>query len=152
MRHQSTDEEVTEIAAGLQSWDSFTRRVFIAEAAKRLGQDFDLFTRDPDTNETFDIGHKITDETLFFIARRYLRALAQQDALGIPLVGRRGASIPIFPSEIAKRMIEIIRKLKTLRASGIIFDIEHPLPESVVVSAAAAQGLIKLATRMDGKR
>lgn len=137
MRNRPEDSEISTLSGRITQWDSFTRKFFISEIAKRLGQDFDLITRDPGTNETFDVGARISGETLFLIARRWSRALAQTDARDIPLIQRRGTSVRVIPGETAQRVSDIVQRLKVLQKFGIEFDVDPNLKISEELSLSA---------------
>ncbi|ESZ01878.1 pentapeptide repeat-containing protein [Mesorhizobium sp. LNHC209A00] len=99
--------------------------LFVAETARRLGDKYDLVTRDPQNNATFPMEAKVSDQIRYLIARRWLRAESSHDELGLPLAQRRRGLSYTNTKKIEERALQVQAMWDSLAEYGIHFQLVH---------------------------
>jgi len=91
MRTGPTKAEMSDIRGKAETGDEQFGILFVAETARRLGDAYDLVTRDPVSNATFPLNGIVTPRVRDLIARRWLRAESESEGeQRLPLSQRLG--------------------------------------------------------------
>lgn len=122
--------------------------VYVQEIGVRLGEVYDLITRDPITNETFSSPISIALQTRDLIARRWARAESarKRNRTSAPLVALKVGLSASEDLDVINKAKEIEEMWRQLSDYGI--DIRLDLPNVSTVSTRTAVGLPK--TERDG--
>jgi Pentapeptide repeats (8 copies) len=101
--------------------------VYVREIAVRLGEEYDLITRDPITNETFQASVSLKPSMRDLIARRWARADAERQAYGgsRPLVELKSGFTATDDEDSVKRVRVIERMWSDMKNYGINISVEQ---------------------------
>jgi hypothetical protein len=113
MRSRPSAGEIRTIRSAAEAGGKFLAGVYVAEISHRLGQAYELVTRDPVSNASFSIVATLTPSDLNLIARGWLWAESSQNAsdLKLPLIQRKGGA-----NYFSLRLVGIYRELMTAAA------------------------------------
>lgn len=125
LRTRPTTGDLAEIIRRVEAGNSHLGQIYVKEIATRLGDVYDLVTRDPISNERFAMNEIVSRSTRRLIARRWLRAERTQDPTDRNriLAERRGARIYIDQHDIDVREHDVERCFSRLRRYGINFSL-----------------------------
>jgi hypothetical protein len=97
------------------------RKSYVAAVARRHGEAFVLITRDPGSEETFDVRQNVADQKVRLIARRWIRAENRADKSASMLDKKSWSDEDVTGKEIATRSQKVRTSLKQLVPFGINF-------------------------------
>ncbi|WP_434725360.1 pentapeptide repeat-containing protein [Mesorhizobium sp. RIZ17] len=123
MRARPTASEIDTIREKARAEGSHFGGLFVAETARRLGDDYDLVTRDPESNATFPLDTMISSQIRYLIARRWLRAESSQHEDSLPLVQRRRGLSYANTKKIEQRATQVQAMWDKLADYGIHFQV-----------------------------
>jgi hypothetical protein len=117
--------------------------VYVREIGVRLGEVYDLITRDPITNETFSSTISIAFQTRDLIARRWARAesMRKSNRTSAPLVALKAGLSASDDLDVINKANEIEKMWHELSDYGI--DIRLDLPNVSTVSTRTTVALLK---------
>ncbi|UVK39954.1 pentapeptide repeat-containing protein [Mesorhizobium sp. AR10] len=134
MRSRPAASEIDLIREKAKAGDNHFGGLFVAETARRLGDDYDLVTRDPGSNATFPLGTMISSQIRYLIARRWLRAESSQNEQSLSLVQRRGGLNYANTKKIEERALRVQAMWDRLAEHGIHFQLFHePIETSLTL-------------------
>jgi len=121
MRNKPAPAEFQSIRSIAASAGEYIASVYVAEAARRFGDAYDLVTRDPVSNSTFNLITTITPNERYLIARRWLRAESSRDAndLKLPLAQRKGGVQYFEKDAVEARALKVDELWLNLKKVGI---------------------------------
>ncbi len=133
MRTSATRTETDLIRGRAETGDHHFGVLYVAETARRLGDEYDLITRYPDTNAHFHLYEKVTPKLRNLIAQRWLRmeSVKEKDQLDKPLAQRHGSSRFFDPPDIAARGKSVDAMWQSLEEHGIKFQWERDPGEKI---------------------
>ncbi|MBZ9940154.1 pentapeptide repeat-containing protein [Mesorhizobium sp. BR1-1-13] len=126
MRNGTTKDEF-EFIRSKAYVDKLLGQLFVAKVAAGLGEEYELVTRDPITNQTFAPDAVVRAPTLLLIARRWLRLDWGPDRSddNVPLLQKRISLHSSWPPDVVERRVADVEELfRQLRTEGIGFDWE----------------------------
>jgi Pentapeptide repeats (8 copies) len=123
MRTDPTKAETSEIRVKAESGDEQFGILFVAETARRLGDAYDLVTRDPVSNATFPLNGIVTSTVRDLIARRWLRAesVPEEAEQRLPLSQRQVGFKYIDREAIRERAKQVSSMWTELARYGVAF-------------------------------
>jgi hypothetical protein len=122
LRTSPTSQEIETIRNKATTGDIYIGTLLVAETARRLGEAYDLITRDPITNATLPLGAKINPRMRDLIARRWLRAESSKEERNVALAMRRRGRQYQDNTEIAERAGQITLMWRELERHGVRFE------------------------------
>jgi hypothetical protein len=128
MRSQPTPSEIEMIRAKAKAGGNQFGELFVAETARRLGDKYDLVTRDPQNNATFPMDAKISVRIRYLIARRWLRAESSSEEQELPLAQRRRGLSYANTKKIEERALQVQALWGKLAEYGVHFQL---VPETI---------------------
>ncbi|MER8830482.1 pentapeptide repeat-containing protein [Mesorhizobium sp. M0938] len=139
MRSRPSAEEIRTVRSAAEAGGKFLAGVYVAEISHRLGQTYELVTREPVSNASFSIVATLTPSDLNLIARRWLRAESSRNAkdLNLPLVQRKGGANYFSPEEIEKRALNVEELWSHLKRFGIEIGVEENVAATVPAMMAS---------------
>jgi len=128
--HHLRQEEWAALAI-LAQRDPRIHQLHAQTVAKRLGEEYDLIVRYPDSNAIISAGDIVDRPLIKLIARRWLRAEAAVEDRP-PLVERKLPAIDFNPAEIDSRAEVVLEKFAVLRKHGVIFTMMDTVPNILI--------------------
>lgn len=135
VRNRPNSEEISVIRSAAEAAGGFLAGVYVAEISRRLGDAYELVTRDPVSNASFSIVATLTPSDLNLIARRWLRAESSRNAkdLTLPLIQRKGGTNYFSADEIEKRTLKIAELWSHLKRFGIEIGVGEDVTSKVPI-------------------
>lgn len=117
--------QLEEVRVALTSAPDWLSRIYVREIARRHGEEYELISRHPRSNEPFLIDQIIGYSDLYLIARRWLRIESPKDdqESSKSLIQRRQKQIEFSNENIQERIKIIVSMLEVMNNNGCSFSI-----------------------------